>query len=62
MSQSPGVCLAVQLVTHEEEGRRGHDMTYLWCPGEVGMTGAALCVCICRMGCSWLLGKQYRDP
>lgn len=27
--------------------------------GEAGMAGAALCVCTCVTGCSWMVGKQY---
>lgn len=47
--------------TREEEeggvGKRGVEDTQ--CPGEAGMAGAALCVCTCMMGCSWVVGKQY---
>lgn len=28
------------------------------CLGEAGMAGAALCVCTCTIGCSWVVGKQ----
>lgn len=54
MPQSPHVCLTLFCVLDTRVGRQeGKEDTQ--CPGEAGITGAALCVCACMIGFRWVI-------